>query len=364
MSAADLTEDPSVEENSPETSQPIWRPLTLFLLTLGAVLLCGFLTRPFLASIVFAITTAVCTRRPYDWLAARIRNRSLCAAVALVILCLVGIVPGIFIGRELTRQIIAAIAAVRGGVVEAWFFDFAFRHPAIANQLNGIISSVDLNRAAQTAAGWGGRHILTFIGGIASILFKLVFLLFILFFLLRDRDQARGLLHSLLPMDSSEANRVIGRLHDTIYAIGFGRLAVAALQGVLGGLAYAVLGVPGATFWGFLTAVLATIPGFGAVLVWAPIALYLGFGGHWIKAVILAGWGGGVVSIVDNFLFPILVGPGMRSHTAIIFLSLLGGVAFFGPAGIILGPLLFSFAASLLNVWQKRTSHSSTTAKP
>src|SRR6185312_9463706 len=114
------------------------------------------------------------------------------------------------------------------------------------------------------------------------------------------------------------------------------------------------LGVPDAFLWGTLTTVMAMIPAFGAVLVWAPIALYLGLNGSWLKAALLAVWGGGVVSLVDNFLYPIVVGPRLRQHSVTILLSILGGIVLFGIAGIVLGPLTFAAAAVLLDIWRQR----------
>lgn len=343
-----------MEQNSSNRIDSPWRMAAFFLLTCAAILLCGLVLHPFLAGIVFAITIAVCTQKPYQWLAARIHNPSLCASVALIILLLVGIVPVILIGKQLTEQAVSLITALRSGAATTWIQHFVAYHPALAARAQKLINLVDLGSIAQTAAGWSGKHLVNLLGSSASAVVQIVVMLFLLFFLWRDRQIAANLLRSLLPMNEKEADQVLDRLHDTIYATGFGRLAIAAVQGILGGLAYWVLGVPGAGFWGFLTCLFALIPGFGAVIVWAPIALYLALGDSWGKAAILAAWGGGFVSLIDNFLYPLLVGPTLRSHTAIIFLSLLGGVALFGPPGIVLGPLVFALAASLLDVWRNR----------
>jgi predicted PurR-regulated permease PerM len=98
------------------------------------------------------------------------------------------------------------------------------------------------------------------------------------------------------------------------------------------------------------------IPGFGSFLVWGPVAIYLGLTGHWGKAALLGLWGAVIVSTIDNILYPILVGSHMRAHTATILLSILGGIAVFGPIGIVLGPVLFTLASTLLDIWHARTS--------
>ncbi|HEY8998233.1 MAG TPA: AI-2E family transporter, partial [Edaphobacter sp.] len=96
-------------------------------------------------------------------------------------------------------------------------------------------------------------------------------------------------------------------------------------------------------------------PAFGAFLVWVPIALYLGFTGHWGKAAMLAIWGGGVVSLIDNFMYPVLIGPRLQQHTVSVLLSILGGIALFGITGIVLGPVAFTVGVTLLDIWRRRT---------
>jgi predicted PurR-regulated permease PerM len=347
-------------ERNPDTPANTPRTWAFFLLTLAAIILTGLVVQPFLAGIVFAVTIAVCTQRPYRWLAARIHNPSLCASVALLILLVIGVVPLVAIAHQLFNQGAPLIEALRNGAAGEWIQQFVAHHPAFAAKLQKLVNLVDLNATTQTAAGWSGKYLFGLLGSSAALVVQVVIMLFLLFFLWRDQRIAVNFLRSLLPMDETEANTVLNRLHDTIYATGFGRLAVAAVQGALGGLAYWILGVPGPAFWGFLTALFALIPGFGAVLVWAPIALYLGLSDHWIKAAILAAWGGGFVSLIDNFLYPLLVGSRLQSHTAIIFLSILGGVSLLGAPGIILGPLIFALASSLLSVWHNQRQAQST----
>ena len=122
-------------------------------------------------------------------------------------------------------------------------------------------------------------------------------------------------------------------------------------------LAFWVLGVPGVILWAFTLTACAMIPAFGSFLVWGPVALYLGLTGHWGKAALLALWGGLIVSTIDNILYPILVGSHLRAHTTIILLSVLGGIALFGPIGIVLGPILFTIATDLLEIWHSRTGN-------
>jgi predicted PurR-regulated permease PerM len=341
-----------------------WQKTTLFLFTLAALVLCALLLQPFFSAIVGAIVLAVVTQRPYNWLAARIRNGNACATLALILVILAIVVPSYFLGQELGSQAFAAIDALRNDANQQKIADFIGRHPAFADKFYSITSSIDPNNAARVTATYLGQHIGAFLGSSVHTLTELIVMLFVLFFLFRDRAQALAFLRSLLPLHEDEATELLQRLDDTIVATALGRLVIAAVQGILAGLAYWALGVPGVILWTFTTAVVAMIPAFGTVLVWAPIALYLGATGHWGKAAILALWGGVIVSTIDNFLYPVLVGTRLRAHTVTILLSILGGVALFGITGIILGPITFALAGILLDFWRTRTTQPASSAKP
>ena len=332
-----------------------WKQITFYLLTLAILIVCGLLLYPFFMAIIGAIVLAVITQRPYDWLASKIRHRSTAATVAVILIVLAVIVPGYFLVQNIGKQALNVISVLRNDATQQRFSEYIGSHPALASRIEIISNSIDPGHAAQTTAAYVGSKLAGALGNSFRAITQIVIMVFILFFLLRDRDLALAFLRSLLPLREDESHELLGRLGDTIYATALGRLAVAAVQGILAGLAFWVLGVPGIILWAFSTAVFAMVPAFGAFLVWGPIAIYLGFSGHWGKALLLAIWGGIVVSTIDNFLYPILVGTRLRSHTATILISILGGIAVFGITGVILGPVTFTIAGTLLEFWRART---------
>ena len=334
-----------------------WKQITLFLITLGVLILCALLLRPFFSAIVLAIVLAVVTQRPYDWLAAKIKNRSLCAAIALILIVLTVIVPTFFLAQELGRQALGTVNAFRNGTHQERITSFIANRPALASRIEDFTSSIDINNVARNIAAYLGGNLAGFLGKSFRIITQLVVMLFLLFFLLRDRALALTALRSLLPLHEDESTELLTRVGDTILATALGRLTIAAVQGVLAGLAFWVLGVPAVILWAFTLTAFAMIPAFGSFLVWGPVAIYLGLGGHWGKAALLAVWGAAIVSTIDNILYPTLVGSHLRAHTATILLSILGGIAVFGPIGIVLGPVLFTLASTFLDIWHLRISH-------
>jgi predicted PurR-regulated permease PerM len=334
-----------------------WKQITLFLITVGVLILCALLLQPFFSAIVGAIVLAVVTQRPYDWLASKIKRRSLCAAVALILIVLAVIIPTFFLAQKLGEQALTTVNAFRNGAHQEKISAFIANRPALASRIEDFTSSIDINNATRSTAAYLGGNLAGLLGNSVRIITQLVVMLFLLFFLLRDRTLALASLRALLPLHEDESTELLDRVGNTILATALGRLTIAVVQGILGGLAFWVLGVPGVILWAFTLTACAMIPAFGSFLVWGPVAIYLGLTGHWGKAALLGLWGAVIVSTIDNILYPILVGSHLRAHTATILLSILGGIAVFGPIGIVLGPVLFTLASTILDFWHTRISH-------
>jgi predicted PurR-regulated permease PerM len=179
--------------------------------------------------------------------------------------------------------------------------------------------------------------------------------LYLLFYFLRDRRSALDALRALSPLTRSEMDHLFARLDDTVHATIYGTLAVAMVQGLLGGLMFWWLGLPAPWLWGVVMGLLAVVPVLGAFIVWIPAALFLALEGSLGKALILTLWGTVVVGTIDNLLQPILVGRRLRLHTVLAFIAVVGGLMLFGASGLILGPLILATTQVLLEIWSART---------
>ena len=130
-------------------------------------------------------------------------------------------------------------------------------------------------------------------------------------------------------------------------------MAVAAIQGALGGLGFAVVGLPAPVFWGVAMAFFSLIPVVGSGLIFVPASLWLGFTGHWGRAVLLLAICAGISTIVDNVVRPLLLGGRTELSGLVIFIGVVGGVNLFGMLGLVLGPILVAIAAGVLSVYRE-----------
>jgi predicted PurR-regulated permease PerM len=190
-------------------------------------------------------------------------------------------------------------------------------------------------------------------GAFLGTLVEICFALFTLFYLLRDNHAIGQAVMNAVPLDEKQSRDVFQRCQDIIQASVQGVIVIAALQGALGAVAFWVLGIGSWIVWGVIMFVMSLIPALGAFVVWGPAAIYLFATGHWIKALILIIWGGGVIGTIDNFLRPRLVGQKTGMHDLVIFFSVLGGLQVFGILGLFVGPVVVALALSIVEVFKE-----------
>jgi predicted PurR-regulated permease PerM len=134
----------------------------------------------------------------------------------------------------------------------------------------------------------------------------------------------------------------------------FGTVIAALVQGALGGTIFWLLGLPTPALWGLAMGLMAVVPYLGAFMIWVPAAAFLAIQGEWWKAGALTLWGSVVIGLIDNLIYPILVGNRLQQHTVVAFIAIVGGIAVFGASGIILGPVIVTLTIYLVELWRRR----------
>lgn len=190
------------------------------------------------------------------------------------------------------------------------------------------------------------------IGGMIAGFFKTFFVIFTTYYLFRDGDKIVSALPDAFPLSRHQSEGIIARTKQVIAASVYGVICIAMIQGILGGLAFWILGVPSPLLWAVLMTFVCLIPVAGSFLVWLPASAYLFFTGHWTKALLMVLWGTFIVSTVDNFLRPRLIRGQTKLHELFVFFSVLGGMRVFGLLGIVLGPVVLAITLALLETFK------------
>lgn len=350
----------------PETSLPVmpvekdWRStghihaVVLLATTTIGIYVCLQLALPFLAALVWALALAVLFTPIQKRLESKLKGPNLAAMISVLMGGMLVAVPATFVGQQLIQEAAKGAEIIKTKVESGEWRRAISSQPRLAPFVDWIEGKVDVPGTVKTLSGWltttAGAIVM---GSVVQVLgFCLTF--YLLFFFLRDRRAALQSLRSLSPLSDAEMDRLFGRVADTIYATVYGTLAVCAVQGLLGGLMFWWLGLPVPLLWGVVMALLAVVPVLGAFVVWIPAALFLALEGSLGKALILTAWGVLVVGTSDNLLRPVLVGARLQLHTALAFMSVVGGVILFGASGLILGPVALTITTALLEVWRAR----------
>lgn len=221
--------------------------------------------------------------------------------------------------------------------------------PGAGTQLRSV--SFNVSTYSHEALGWLYKHagsaFTTTIHAILSI-----FIFFIsLYYLLKEGPNTRRAIIRLSPLTEEETHTLLNRLTRTIDSVVRGHLTIAVVQGILTGIGFTIFGIPNSLFWGVCAGFSALIPGIGTSLVLVPGIIYLFAVGHTGNGIGLTAWSIAIVGTIDNFLNPLLVGTRAAIHPLLILLSVLGGIALYGPAGIFLGPLTISLLIGLLSIY-------------
>ena len=342
---------------------PPWltRERVLVLVLAGASVLvgvlCWWIVEPFVPAITWALVLAVLAHPLHERIFARMPNRpSLAAALAVVVVTLAIALPAAFIVRQVGSEAIGSVATVRKlAEADRWKL-VVERFPRLAPVRDWIQREVDMDEQAAKASGGMAKGVGNMLQRAMDVGITALVTLFLLFYFVRDKVRILRLLEELVPLSATESQQVRKNIRDTIGAVVFGTLVVAALQGTLGGIMFWWLDLPSPILWGAVMAVLAVLPLFGAAVVWIPAAIYLAIEGSWDKALLLAAWGTIVVGMIDNLLYPVLVKDRLRLHTVPIFIGVLGGIMAFGATGFVLGPMVIAVAIALLDIWRRRMS--------
>ena len=338
------------------------RHYVLIAALLLATYACYLLVAPYMGAIVLAFVLSLLCFPVHQFIESKIPGRpNLVASLSCLLLVVVILVPASLVFMAIVQQGITftkqSYQWLNSGGAEQ-----LTQHPLLQsalNSLNSILPTESLSAQSivqhmtEFASGFG-KELLNLstklVGDVTGLIFSFILMLFILFFLLRDHEKIVDCLHWILPLSRSHEEELLNEARAVARSAVLGSFLTAIAQGIAGGIAMAIVGLPG-LFWGTMMAFASFIPAVGTALIWVPASLYLLLTGDWPWALFMAIWGAVVVGSIDNFLRPMLMQGSSGMNTLLIFLSLLGGIQLFGLIGVIYGPIIFALTLVLLKLY-------------
>ncbi len=327
--------------------------------------------KSFISPILTAIVLSYVTYPGYKWLNSKLNRKTVSALITIALILLLITIPAIFAVNALAKEIFVGYLMVKKYLVSS---------PEVANcganAVCGILNAIGLSEPSfvtffsdslgkATAAIFSS--LTTYLISLPKILVNLFISMFLTYYLLKDGDKLTSYFKSILPIKSANQDLFVKRFNDVTFAVVYGNIIVALMQGLLTSFGFFLLGVPSPLVWGIVTTLTSLIPFLGAYVVWLPAAILLiangnsaGDGGMVLRGLILIFYGFFFISSIDNILKPKLIGRRANLHPALVLLGVIGGIATFGVIGIIIGPVIIALATSVIEIVSRQKTAKNT----
>jgi len=329
--------------------------------------------KPFINAILASMVIAYIFYIPYKWMYKKIPSKTLCALIMSLIIIILLLVPIGFVLKMSTedaqylylrtkqRILSGDIMGIECGdgvqtnlckassLIKKYFQD-----PDVQFYLKDILSRTTNFIIERTSE---------FIISLPKILLQIFITFFMVFYLLKQGPELVQKVKKLIPMTDIHQGHVYKKMKDTAYAVIYGAIIVAAVQGALGGLGFWAVGIKASLFWGVIMTIFALVPFIGTATIWLPASLLLIVQGTsegnpiliW-KGVGLLLYGAIIVGGIDNVIKPKIIGSKAGMHPVLVLLGVLGGFALFGFAGFLIGPMILAASVSFLDLYEKEKS--------
>jgi predicted PurR-regulated permease PerM len=336
----------------------------VFFIMMAVILLATFLMiRPFIGAIMLAIITAILFQPVYSFFYTRVKKRSTLA----VTLTLLSIFVTVFIPLLLFGGL--AVAEIRNlrddlqsiidqneislEVIVEWIKQLNTRFPWLGLDVTEEEISIYITDSIKGLSDIFINRVLTIGLSSLEILVQLFVYGFFLIVLIPSRGFARKFITDLSPMKDSIDLMYIRKSTKMVRSMIKGTLLIALIQTILSSFFLYLAGVEYVIFWSIILLFVAIIPVFGTAIIVIPLGILMIIGGNWPSGLFLILTNIFIVSMVDNILRPIIVSEDTSLNPALVLVSILGGVKFFGPFGFIYGPVLMILAVTTLDVYRK-----------
>jgi predicted PurR-regulated permease PerM len=313
---------------------------------------------PLLRTVTWAVVLAFSLYPLHEWLTRKLRGRSaLSASIITALTPFFVVAPLAVLGVAFAGQVARLVTYVRGHPAVSFrdVLDRVTTYPMIGHAVGWVRENVPVS--FDQVQGWLTNSVETLLKSVASMgggvalgvfgtLVSFFLMLFMLFYFLNDGRAMLAAVTRLIPVERGRRAQLLKYLGAVTRAVVFGSVATALIQGVLIGIGFAIVDLASPLVFGVLGAITSFLPG-GSSMVMVPAMLYVGFTGRWGAAIFLACWTA-MLWIVENVLRLMLTKHQAQVSTLAIFLGAIGGAAAFGIVGLLVGPVLLSFAVALV----------------
>ncbi|MFQ5453724.1 MAG: AI-2E family transporter [Candidatus Zixiibacteriota bacterium] len=317
---------------------------------------------PFFAPICWAAVFVILFYPIYEKIQPRVRSKGLASFFMCLLIIILILGPVAYLFAALVSEAATAVtkvnAMIKTGELEKLLaFDLPWVEVAKQKLSNYYdLSKINLDQvikqSIENVSGIIFNQTSWLITNATRSVFYFVLMIFTMYYFFKDGELIVRNIKRLMPLTPNQINVTFKQLRDVVQATMYGGVVVALIQGLLGGILFAIMGVPSAIFWGAIMAFLSIIPFVGAFIIYVPAGIIMIIGGSYIKGFLIIAIGTLIISQVDNVIRPYLIAGKTSIHPLLLFFTILGGIYIFGLLGIVLGPLIAAVFITLLKIFE------------
>jgi predicted PurR-regulated permease PerM len=325
---------------------------------------------PFFIPICWAAVFVIIFYPLYEKIRMRLKSKTLASLIMCIFMIVIVIGPITYIFVALVQEAADAVSKVnvmyRTGQLDnilsinvPWLDAFKQKlepyYDVSQINLNAIIrDSIDkISGAILIQTSW-------LIANATKTIFYFFLMIFTTYYFFKDGELLVNKVKRIMPLTPSQTNLTFYQLREVTQATMYGGVVVALIQGLLGGILFAAVGIPSAVFWGAIMAFLSILPLVGAFIVYLPAGIILMLGGSYISGLVVIAVGMLVISQIDNVIRPYLISGKTSLHPLLLFFTIMGGIYLYGLLGIVLGPLIAAAFVTLLKILEFKLHPSAT----
>lgn len=338
---------------------PKAQTVLFFVILLAVTVAVFFIMKPFIYAIFWAAILAGLFMPVYKRVERKLQRPTLSATLVLILICLIFILPFGFIISLLFKESMSIYQGIANdnsqiNIYVEKLMELIKHNPYTESlNLDDAVLTEKITEISKNVAGYFFESLKSFTQNTLQFFIQVGVMLYALFYFIRDGGRFREQILRLLPLEDDRDRILLARFQKTANSTLKVTLIIGGIQGILGGLLFLVTGIQGAILWGVVMIITAVIPVVGCALVWFPAGILMMVTGHLWTGIFILAVGALVISMVDHFLRPVLLGKDVSMHPLLIFLSSMGGIIVFGFTGFIIGPIIMSLALAVWHMYEE-----------
>ena len=314
---------------------------------------------PFIGVLTYAVILATATSGLFVRMSDLLNGRRLLAAVVFGgVAVVITVLPLIYLSFsvaglvQLAEQALSATSTHGIPDLPQWISGLPLlgeKATAAWQSLQGEGLGVLQQYQHQLAAA--GRWLLDLSVGIVGAVFEIFLGVIVAAMIHASRSQTLRLASAIASRIAGPAGtKLLDAAGRAIRGVAIGVIGTALLEGVLAWIGFAIAGVPGAIALAAVTFFLAVIQ-LGPLLVWLPVAIWLGAEDEIGWAIFMVVWGVVLLMGADNVVKPILIARSGQLPLLVLFVGVIGGLAAWGFTGMFIGAITLAILWTVLQAW-------------